>query len=323
VAWSVYTLFSFLMFPIWGLSVFLFSIPLTILGGWLYSYKGALFTTLLTIPLHYLLLQFNSDDPTVIREFINPFGIGSQLIFSTCAALLKSSQNRYHALNNSLDLLIKERTQDLEELTQYLIEAQQFENKELNVSLLSKPYEELEAMLKTCVQLVECLKTGHHPRVGDAENIQAIIVTCLQQLDSLNQSPLSLANEQDSIPQSIYELGQQVQKVSNARFTFPPEKTWQKVTVQDPAPLCEILFEAVGNALRHAEPTHINIGIEDDAETLKVFIENDGISLQTSRIEGMGLPLMRFRAARMGGQFSIFSLPDKKTRAECVIPKGS
>ena len=74
-SWMAYLGFAFLAFPNLQITVMLYSIPLTMLGGWLYIYKGALLTTFATVPVHFILLNHYSDDPSVIFEAFNPFGI--------------------------------------------------------------------------------------------------------------------------------------------------------------------------------------------------------------------------------------------------------
>jgi glucose-6-phosphate-specific signal transduction histidine kinase len=320
IAWLTYLSFSFLTFPQLKISVLLFSIPLTMLGGWLYSYKGALLTTVVTIPAHFVLLNLYSDDPAMIRETLNPFGIGSQLVFSCCTALLKSSQDRYNTLNCSLGHLVEERTKELEELAEYLIDAQHFETKELNASLLEKPYKELESMLATCSLLKEQLVEENHARTKDAENIHSIILSCIQQLKTMDNVAMPAATIHDSLPDSIKDLAHQIEQFSDAALDYPQADAWNGIKPEITVPLCELIYEAVGNAMRHADPQNITIGILEHDDALTVFIENDGTPLALNPLEGMGLPLMRYRSAKIGATFNMCSLPDHRTRVECVIP---
>lgn len=323
LAWLAYLAFSFLMFPHLKISVLLFSIPLTMLGGWIYSYKGALLTTFFTIPAHYILLNLYSDDPAMIRETLNPFGIGSQLVFSCCTALLKSSQDRYNSLNNSLGQLVEERTKDLEELAEYLIDAQHFETEELNASLLEKPYRELKSMLATCSLLKQELEAENHSRTQDAEHIHAIILSCIQQLKTMDNTAIPSATIHDSLTDCISDLANQITQFSTANLTHPPADAWSVIKPEITAPLCELIYEAVGNAMRHAEPENIIVGINENATDITVFIENDGSPLAHNPLEGMGLPLMRYRSSKIGATFNIRSLPDLRTRVECIIPTGT
>ena len=319
-AWLVYLTFSLAMFPSLKITVLLFSIPLSMLGGWFYSYKGALLTTLITVPAHYLLLNLYSDDPEMILEALNPFGIGTQCVFSCSTALLKQSQDRYRRLNSSLEQLVETRTKDLVELTDYLIDAQRFEVKELNTGLLEKPYRELVAMQSTCTLLKQKLQSENHPRAKDAESIHAIITSCIQQLKAMGNAAIPAISIQDRVPGCIRDLVHQIEHFSGATLTCPPDTAWDRIKPEVSGPLCELIYEAVGNAMRHANPEHIAIGIDETPERTVIYIENDGNPFAPDRQEGMGLPLMRYRARKIGGTFNIGSISDKITRVECIIP---
>ncbi|MDF7823521.1 hypothetical protein P4B35_05810 [Pontiellaceae bacterium B12227] len=319
--WMLYLAFIFILFPQLKITVLLFSIPLSMLGGWLYKYKGAFATTLFTIPLHYILLTVYSDDQQLINEAFNPFGISSQLIFSCCTALLRASQLKYKELNNSLEDIVKERTRDLEELTTYLIESQQYENRELNASLLEKPYQELKTMLATSQLLKQKLNSENHPRAMDAENISMIISSCIKQLRSIDNYTFTDASLPGRISDSIETLMNQVEEVSEIDIQCIESPEWETLPEHTAPRICEIIFEAVSNALRHAEPNFIHIGIEKAEGTTLVFIENDGKPLPTAIKEGMGVPLMRYRAGKIGATCAIHTLPSGKTRVECRIPE--
>lgn len=318
--WALYLLFAFLLYPQLRITVMLFSIPLTMLGGWVMLYRGAILTTALTIPVHFLLLTIYSDDPKVIMEAFNPFGIGSQLIFSLSTALLHASQLEYRRLNNSLEELVIERTEDLEKLTHYLIDAQQMENRELNASLLEKPMQDLKEILATSQLLKQKLQQTNHPRTNDADGIASIIIACINQLKEMDQDAIhSLAVDED-IGITLSNLKQQIEELHTLEVEIVEHPAWKEIHSDKTGYLTEIIFEAVSNALRHANPETIRIGIEQTENHLSIFIENDGKPYSPSVKEGMGLPLMRYRASKIGAELSIEPSQTQSTRVTCRIP---
>lgn len=319
-AWAVYLLFAFLAFPQLLITVMLFSIPLTMLGGWIYLYKGALLTTALTIPIHFLLLSVYSDDPALIKEAFNPFGIGSQLIFSCCAALLRATQLEYRRLNESLEEIVLERTEDLEKLTHYLINAQELESRELNASLLEQPYKNLKSMLATSQLLKHKLEVSNHPRAADAANIATIISSCIQQLRAMDKNTLNSMPHGDDLLTSLKNLKEQSEQLYDVRIALESDANWGKIDTTKVRFLSEIIFEAVTNALRHAGSKQIVIGMEEHKGSLDVFIENDGAPYAASTKEGMGLPLMRFRASKIGAELSIGPSEQLSTQVTCRFP---
>ncbi|MDF7805949.1 hypothetical protein P4E94_00770 [Pontiellaceae bacterium B12219] len=322
-AWLLYLAFIFALFPTLKITVMLFSIPLTMLGGWLFLYRGALYTTLATIPIHYLLLSYYTDDPAIITETLNPFGIGSQVLFSCCTALLKSSQNKYKRLNETLEETVEERTRDLKNLANHLIDARHIENKELNTSLLELPYEKLQGMLRTNEMLEKKLSAENHPRATDAQTIGKIINTCLDQLETINQHATLNIVSVDRLQNAISEMARQIQPISSAKIQYQETPEWDKIPSDKKSGIYEIIFEAVTNAVRHAQPAAITIGLEKTATETIVYIENDGKPFMSGRIEGMGLPLMRYRAGKIGGTISIGTTPTNLTRTSCNLPVNS
>lgn len=322
-AWMLYLAFAFSMFPHLKVTVMLVSIPLTMLGGWLYLYRGACLTILLSIGAHFGLLSIYTDDPALVLEAFNPFGIASQIIFSGCTALLKASQIKYHRLNESLEEIVAERTKDLDQLTEYLIDAQQLENREFNTSLFEKPYEELKSMLATSQLLKQKLNAENHPRTNDAENISMIIRSCIKQLRSIDDYSIQSLPKTGKISVAIPNLIQQIKRISQVNIQYQKDPGWDAIP-DDLSPfLCEIIFEAVTNALRHADAGHITIGIKQENLKTHIFIENDGKILNTDYKEGMGLPLMRYRAGKIGAELSISRTFSDLTRVTCTFPSNA
>jgi len=320
IGWALYLLFAFLLYPQLRITVMLFSIPLTMLGGWIFLYRGALLTTALTVPVHFFLLTIYSDDPKIIMEALNPFGIGSQLIFSLSTALLRSSQLEYRRLNNSLEELVIERTEDLEKLTHYLIDAQHMESRELNASLLKKPMQDLKELLATSQLLKQKLKQKNHPRTNDADGISNIIISCIKQLKEMDQDTIHSLSVDDDIGITLSNLKQQVEELHPLAVEITENPAWKEIHSDKTRYLTEIIFEAVSNALRHANPETIQIGIEQTKNHLSIFIENDGAPYSSSVKEGMGLPLMRYRASKIGAELSIEPSQTQSTRVTCRIP---
>ncbi|MDF7798343.1 hypothetical protein P4C99_02650 [Pontiellaceae bacterium B1224] len=299
----------------------LFSIPLTMLGGWLYLYRGALLTTLLSLAVHYGLFSIHSDQPAL--ETLNPFGIASQLIFSSCTALLKTIQVKYHKLNDSLEEIVVERTKDLDQLTAYLIDAQQLENRELNDRLIEKPFEELKAMLATSQLLKQKLHAEDHPRAIVAENISMIIRDCIKQLCTIDDYSISQIPATGKMTEVISLLRKQISQVSIVDIRYQENPNWETIPENMVPDLCKIMFEAVANALHHAAPKYIFIRLENNELQTSFIIENDGKPLDPDYKEGMGLPLMRYKAGRIGAELSITSTRSNLTRMTCSLPSKS
>ena len=83
-----------------------------------------------------------------------------------------------------------------------------------------------------------------------------------------------------------------------------------------------IVQELVGNALKHAKASEVSIDVTRSPGRLSVMVSDDGAGFDPSIPgEGMGLENVRKRAATLGGNVAIDSVPGKGTTIslECVV----
>ncbi len=82
-----------------------------------------------------------------------------------------------------------------------------------------------------------------------------------------------------------------------------------------------IIIEALNNAVKHARPSHVQVGITCRDEVLFVSIQDDGIGFDISNPSpGMGLKNIQARAETLGGQLDITSKSRQGTQILLKIP---
>jgi two-component system, chemotaxis family, CheB/CheR fusion protein len=86
--------------------------------------------------------------------------------------------------------------------------------------------------------------------------------------------------------------------------------------------LYRIAQEAIQNSLKHSQPNQILVEILTDEGDLVLTIKDDGIGMPqpTSLREGIGLPIMQFRANLIGADLRIESGEGRGTTVTCRIP---
>ncbi len=85
--------------------------------------------------------------------------------------------------------------------------------------------------------------------------------------------------------------------------------------------LLRIGQEAIANAVRHANPTCLRLGIVFEENTIRLSVYDDGCGFTKSGdLLGFGLRGMRKRAASLSGTLTIESKPGEGTRVEIVAP---
>jgi len=83
--------------------------------------------------------------------------------------------------------------------------------------------------------------------------------------------------------------------------------------------------EALINAFRHSEATHIEVGVERERHRLRVVVRDDGIGMdaevaRAGRDGHWGLSGMRERSERIGGRLRVWSRPGAGTEVELSVP---
>ncbi len=81
-----------------------------------------------------------------------------------------------------------------------------------------------------------------------------------------------------------------------------------------------VAVEALSNAVRHALARTCTIRFEE-AEALRLIVEDDGVGLPAEPSRGIGLDSMRRRAAEVGGSLAIERLPRGGTRVIATLPR--
>ena len=91
------------------------------------------------------------------------------------------------------------------------------------------------------------------------------------------------------------------------------------------AHLLRIVDEAITNAIRHGTARDARVSLERDDSILSLSIEDDGAGFETAAAPALGdgrygLRFMRERAAELGGDLELASVPGRGTRVMVRIP---
>jgi signal transduction histidine kinase len=92
-----------------------------------------------------------------------------------------------------------------------------------------------------------------------------------------------------------------------------------------PLPIATCLLrigqEAVANAVRHADPSRLDISISYEKHSVRLSIHDNGRGfMKSGDLLGFGLRGMRKRAAAISGRLEIASQPGEGTRIEVTAP---
>jgi two-component system sensor histidine kinase UhpB len=85
-----------------------------------------------------------------------------------------------------------------------------------------------------------------------------------------------------------------------------------------------VVQEGLINALRHAQPSHVAVSVQADAEQIVVTVEDDGIGLPVdwARPGHFGLRGLAERVEHIGGSFSVVNCATRGVQLRAQIPLG-
>jgi signal transduction histidine kinase len=87
-----------------------------------------------------------------------------------------------------------------------------------------------------------------------------------------------------------------------------------------------VVQEALGNAVRHADPETIELSVARSDGRVAVTVQDDGQGFdprETASRHGMGLQVMRDRVGELGGTFEVLSAPQRGTTVKVLLPAGA
>lgn len=318
LAWLTYMLFTLCAFPVFSITVMLFSIILSMIGAWLYYYPGCLFTTALTIPYHYLMLRYFSDDPTTWNEAFNPFGISTQLLISGSIALIQSARNKLNILKTQLEKRVELRTQELNQLNNYIIENYEKQQTLLSRTLLQNIGSSLCNMDKESTTLGSRLVAENNPNTFRAVRLNQLIKKIITYVNDLNFIDYSQEDEQVKFACLVQKLANNFEETAGTHFELIICGDLEELPETTQYQLYRITHEAVTNAVRHGKAKQIEIALKTNNIPWILTVVNDGNPLPEKLEEGSGTSMVRQRAEIINATVNIGTTYDGLTRFECV-----
>lgn len=88
--------------------------------------------------------------------------------------------------------------------------------------------------------------------------------------------------------------------------------------------LFRIIQESIHNAMKHGDPSIINVRLAYEEQFLKLWIDDNGSGFRSiEQVEdkgGIGIETMKYRAELLGGQLELLNTSNNWTRVACLIP---
>ena len=222
----------------------------------------------------------------------------------------------------SMGARLAEREAERARLEREVLETTERERRRIGQDLHDGLGQQLTAASLATSGLITALESAAPALAPQAEGLGRQLRETIAEVRSLSHGLAPVALQDDGLMHALHELAEATTRHAGVRCVF---ECPQPVRVPDAAVaghFYRIAQEAVNNALKHAAPGEIRLGLEcrDGALVLEVDDDGDGLPETVTAGDGIGLRVMRHRAELIGGAFEIGSPPAGGTRIACRVP---
>ena len=235
-------------------------------------------------------------------------------------------EERTRQYQENLEELVHRRTQELSHLTRRLMNVQESERDALSREIHDELGQSLIALKLKLQHLHQTLQPGPPAQQeceAVVEYLDGIIEGCRRMAHRL--SPLVL--EHLGLSRALHRLTENLAASSPLRFHVTIDLEGMPENTERDANIYRIAQEGLTNILKHARASHVQIEARFSDNVVRLRIQDDGRGFETEKaiddgpaLSGMGLLVVRERAALIGGQASIRSEPGGGTVLEVSAP---
>lgn len=130
-------------------------------------------------------------------------------------------------------------------------------------------------------------------------------------------------NPQQTIRERLVDVINRLHAPSQLKIELDAPEAKPRFTQATFEAICQMANEALSNAIRHAEATHIHIQVEQQGSTFTMHITDDGKGFDLQGLgnqQGLGLRNIQQRAMLHGGHVAIETSPGQGTHLTLTVP---
>src|ERR1700683_2889941 len=163
------------------------------------------------------------------------------------------------------------------------------------------------------------------PESVDAAKIVHLVNEAINKTRELSRGLLPVVSEAHGLMSALTRCAEEMQDLFRITCRFECGAPVLLYDVNAATHLYHIAREAVNNAIKHGNPSHVVIGLfaKNGEGTLSVQDDGEGISETSSNHAGMGLNIMNYRANMVGGSLDIRRNFTGGTSVVCLFPLRS
>lgn len=168
--------------------------------------------------------------------------------------------------------------------------------------------------------LANSLRRDGHAGSDDASQISELADEASNQIRQISRGLIPSEIVKRGLYEALRELARLTTQTCNVVCETRLDDTLEFSDAAVQTHLYRITQEAVNNAVRHAEPSRIEIAIHEVNGMPQLSVVDDGGWVEPQNSDGgIGLKTMQYRASAIGGQFRIGAAAQGGTQVTCRI----
>jgi signal transduction histidine kinase len=228
-------------------------------------------------------------------------------------------------LEKSVDQKYRESLQaqrELKQLSKLLVDAEERERRAISRELHDEVGQSLSALLLDIESLTEVSREDGSFRQR-LQNIRMLAESCVNEVRNMTLllRP-SMLDDLGLIPALEWQA-REVSKRTGMFVETIEENVSDDLPDEHRTCVYRIVQEALNNCSKHAYAKNVRVVVRQEANHLRVSIEDDGKGFESSRVRGLGLVGMKERVSQLGGVFKVDSGPARGTRLQVDLPLPS
>ncbi|MEO0557478.1 MAG: sensor histidine kinase [Bacteroidota bacterium] len=168
--------------------------------------------------------------------------------------------------------------------------------------------------------LVRRLEKGKAITSAEMMDAAGMVDSSVQQVRRLARGLSPSEIESGGLPSALADVAAAASHATGVEVISRADTDLPRLASEVETHLHRIAQEAVSNALRHGQPTRVDLSLESDARGVVLTVSDDGRGMDSSRGPGVGLRTMRHRAHLASGTFEVRPLEGGGTLVRVVIP---
>ena len=208
------------------------------------------------------------------------------------------------------------------QMEKQVLEAGERERRRLGHDLHDGLGQRLTAAALAADALADSLAANGREEAMPASEMALLIRAAIKETRQLSHGLAPVGIEQGGLAYALAEMAGSLDAAGKVRVVFECEPPDLACFGETATHLFRIAQEAANNALKHAAPGEIRIGLQRVANRLVLEVEDDGEGMPEPLPsgDGMGLRVMQHRAHMLGGYLALSAAPAGGTLLHCEVP---